>query len=203
MGDEGFGPAALGYRAAGRGPQRGLESAVACVAHVHAHRGALPVLPGLFPGSRRARHGRGTGIDREHLRLRPPPRIVAKLGNNFGRVALAETGQREEDLAVRMGVEQDLDPSLDRLDLVVEKAQLSDEVKRFIPARESEVVVGFGAGLVDSRTKIPTIILVLAFSTIIMLIVDLERPRQQLFKLTQEPMTEVARRIQSAQPIGE
>jgi hypothetical protein len=32
------------------------------------------------------------------------------------------------------------------------------------------------------------------------LIVDLERPRQQLFEVSQQPMADVARRIQSFQP---
>ena len=56
--------------------------------------------------------------------------------------------------------------------------------------------MGYGAGLAESRTTIPILMLILAFSAIIILIVDLERPRQQLFKVNQEPMAEVARRLQ-------
>lgn len=55
--------------------------------------------------------------------------------------------------------------------------------------------MGYGAGLVASRTMVPRIVLVLAFSAVIVLIVDLERPRQKFFHVSQEPMTAVAHRI--------
>jgi hypothetical protein len=57
--------------------------------------------------------------------------------------------------------------------------------------------MGYGAGLAESRTTIPSVMLILTFSAIIVLIVDLERPRQQLFEVSQQPMADVARRIQS------
>ena len=60
--------------------------------------------------------------------------------------------------------------------------------------------MGYGAGLSDSRTTVPSVMLILTFSAIIVLIVDLERPRQQLFEVSQQPMADVARRIQSLQP---
>jgi hypothetical protein len=59
--------------------------------------------------------------------------------------------------------------------------------------------MGYGAGLADSRTAIPSVMLILTFSAIIVLIVDLDRPRQQLFHVVQEPIADVARRI-GAQP---
>ena len=43
----------------------------------------------------------------------------------------------------------------------------------------------------------PRVMLMLTFSAIIVLIVDPERPRQQLFQVSHEPMADVARRIQS------
>jgi len=60
--------------------------------------------------------------------------------------------------------------------------------------------MGYGAGLAGSRTTLPTVMLILTFSAVIVLIVDLERPRQQLFKVSQEPMADVARRINSPRP---
>lgn len=57
--------------------------------------------------------------------------------------------------------------------------------------------MGYGAGLAETRAITPTVILVFVFSAVIVLIVDLERPHQQLFEVNQEPMTDVARRIQS------
>lgn len=61
-------------------------------------------------------------------------------------------------------------------------------------------MMGYGAGLVESRAMVPSIVLVLAFSAAIVLIVDLERPRQQLFSISQEPMIAVGGRIQGRDP---
>jgi hypothetical protein len=58
--------------------------------------------------------------------------------------------------------------------------------------------MGYGAGLVNSRTLAPTIAVVLAFSAIMLIIQDMERPRPQLFTISQEPLVDVARRISSA-----
>ena len=60
--------------------------------------------------------------------------------------------------------------------------------------------MGYGAGLAESRTTVPSVMLILTFSAIIVLIVDLERPRQSLFEVSQQPMADVARRIQSFHP---
>ena len=60
--------------------------------------------------------------------------------------------------------------------------------------------MGYGAALAGSRTLIPTLVLVLAFAAIMLLIVDLERPRQQLFKVSQEPIADVVRRIHPPPP---
>ncbi|HEY6548890.1 MAG TPA: hypothetical protein VI589_13335 [Vicinamibacteria bacterium] len=57
--------------------------------------------------------------------------------------------------------------------------------------------MGYGAGLAESRTVVPSLLLILTFSAIIVLIVEMERPRQQLFQVSQEPMADVARRIQA------
>jgi hypothetical protein len=60
------------------------------------------------------------------------------------------------------------------------------------------MALGFNSGMNEHRPGIPAIVLALAFSSVIVLIVDLERPRQQLFTVSQEPMADVARRIQPA-----
>ena len=57
--------------------------------------------------------------------------------------------------------------------------------------------MGYGAGLAESRTAVPSLLLILVFSAIIVLIVDLERPRQELFQVSHAPMADVARRIQA------
>jgi len=58
------------------------------------------------------------------------------------------------------------------------------------------MTMGYNAGLAGARPALPTLFLVLAFSAIMVLIVDLERPRQTLFHVSQEPMAAVQRRIQ-------
>jgi len=55
--------------------------------------------------------------------------------------------------------------------------------------------LGYTGGLAESRTSIPAGVVVLAFSAVIVLIVDLERPKQELFNVPQQPMMETARRI--------
>lgn len=56
--------------------------------------------------------------------------------------------------------------------------------------------LGFNSGLTEQRPVFPVVLLVLAFACVIVLIVDLERPQQQLFTVSQEPISDVARRIQ-------
>lgn len=58
------------------------------------------------------------------------------------------------------------------------------------------LAMGFGAGLNKYRASIPALVLALTFASVIVLIIDLERPQQQLFNVSQEPMEDVARRIQ-------
>ena len=60
--------------------------------------------------------------------------------------------------------------------------------------------MGYNAGLAESRTIIPSVLLSLTFSVMIVLIVDLERPNQRLFEVSQGSMHEVARRIQVLEP---
>jgi len=57
--------------------------------------------------------------------------------------------------------------------------------------------MGYSAGISASRATIPAVVLILAFSAIMILIIDLERPRQEFFEVSQEPMVDVSRRIES------
>jgi hypothetical protein len=76
------------------------------------------------------------------------------------------------------------------------------EVMLFTVACLGLLTVGYGAGLADNRAALPTLLIVLAFSAVITLIVDLERPKQTLFEVSQEPMVAVAQRIQAFPPPG-
>jgi len=60
--------------------------------------------------------------------------------------------------------------------------------------------IGYSGGLAESRTTIPATVLVLVFSAVIVLIIDLERPNQEMFSVPQEPMMETSRRIQAIGP---
>ena len=60
--------------------------------------------------------------------------------------------------------------------------------------------MGYGAGLVKSRTLAPTIAVVLAFSAIMLVIQDMERPRPRLFTISQEPLVDVAPHLSRGRP---
>jgi hypothetical protein len=60
--------------------------------------------------------------------------------------------------------------------------------------------IGYSGGLADSRTSVPSVVLVFAFAAVIVLIVDLERPRQDLFEVPRAPIHETARRMQVLAP---
>lgn len=69
------------------------------------------------------------------------------------------------------------------------------EVMLYVLAFMGLMTMGYNAGLAASRPMLPTLVLALAFSAIISLIVDLERPQQTLFSVSQEPMVSVQQRL--------
>jgi len=60
--------------------------------------------------------------------------------------------------------------------------------------------MGYSSSLAENRSMVPATVLILAFSAVIVLIVDMERPIQELFSVPQQPMTETARRMNAIQP---
>jgi len=69
------------------------------------------------------------------------------------------------------------------------------EVMLYILAFMGLMTMGYNAGLAGTRPTLPTMVLVLAFSAIMVVIVDLERPRQTLFEVSHEPMDSISRRM--------
>ena len=57
--------------------------------------------------------------------------------------------------------------------------------------------MGYGSGLKGGRSLLPNIILVIVFAVIIGIIVDMDHPANALFKVSQQPMLDVIRRIGS------
>jgi hypothetical protein len=57
--------------------------------------------------------------------------------------------------------------------------------------------MGYGSGLKGGRSLIPNFILVIVFAGIIGIILDMDHPANSLFKVSQEPMHDVIRRINS------
>ncbi len=55
--------------------------------------------------------------------------------------------------------------------------------------------MGYGSGLKGGRSLLPNIILVVVFAVIIGIIVDMDHPANVLFKVSQQPMLDVIRRI--------
>jgi hypothetical protein len=58
-------------------------------------------------------------------------------------------------------------------------------------------VVGYSAGLAGSRGMLTTIVLVIVLGAVLMLVVDLDRPRDGLLVVNQQPMIDLAEQIGS------
>jgi len=69
------------------------------------------------------------------------------------------------------------------------------EIMLYLLAFMGLMTMGYTAGLAGTRPTLPTVVIVAAFAAIMVLIVDLERPRQTLFKVSQEPMVAVQQRL--------
>lgn len=57
------------------------------------------------------------------------------------------------------------------------------------------LAVGYHAGMMGSARLLPLTVLVLAFSTVVLLIADLDRPQQGFLRVSQEPLEDVAREL--------
>jgi hypothetical protein len=57
------------------------------------------------------------------------------------------------------------------------------------------VMMGYHAGLANSRRSIATIALVIGFSSVLYLIADLDRPGQGILKVSQQTMIDLRRSI--------
>mgnify|MGYP003503720592 CR=1 FL=1 len=57
--------------------------------------------------------------------------------------------------------------------------------------------MGYGSGIKGGKSMIPNIILVIIFATIIGIILDMDHPANALFKVNQQPMLDVLRRMNS------
>jgi hypothetical protein len=55
--------------------------------------------------------------------------------------------------------------------------------------------MGYGSGLKGGRSLIPNIILVVVFAVIMGMIIDMDHPANALFKVSQQPMLEVIRKM--------
>jgi hypothetical protein len=60
------------------------------------------------------------------------------------------------------------------------------------------VSMGYLAGIGGKRANIVTIALVLAFSSVIYLIIDLDRPREGFLKVSQQPLEDLRHKITSS-----
>ena len=59
-------------------------------------------------------------------------------------------------------------------------------------------MVGYGAGLAGRRPRVIAGLLILALATTLILVIDLDRPREGLLQVSQRPLIEVERRINEA-----
>jgi hypothetical protein len=62
----------------------------------------------------------------------------------------------------------------------------------------SMLMVGFNNGLLGSRSLFALVVLVLIFSAVILLIVDLDRPQEGFLQVSQQPMIDVQNQLRAA-----
>ena len=71
----------------------------------------------------------------------------------------------------------------------------------FLTAAVGMMSIGYQAGLSGSRRSLATLAMVVAFSGVIMLIADLDRPQHGFLRVSQQPMIDLQRSMQ-AEPTG-
>jgi len=62
------------------------------------------------------------------------------------------------------------------------------------------ISMGYLAGIAGKRTNLVTLALVLAFSSVIYLIIDLDRPQEGLFKVSQQPLRDLRQKMTVSPP---
>jgi hypothetical protein len=62
------------------------------------------------------------------------------------------------------------------------------------------LVMGYQAGLTGTRSSLATLTLAIAFSAVMMLITDLDRPNMTLFRMNQQLMVELENRMEQSVP---
>jgi len=64
----------------------------------------------------------------------------------------------------------------------------------------SLAMVGFGAGVTEHRSVITAVVLIIALGATIMLVLDLDQPRQGFITVSQQPLIDLSQEIGPAQP---
>ncbi len=57
------------------------------------------------------------------------------------------------------------------------------------------VTVGYEFGLTGTRSWLPTVLLVIIFTTVTLLIADLDRPQEGLIQVSQQPLLDLLKLI--------
>ncbi len=56
-------------------------------------------------------------------------------------------------------------------------------------------MVGYSAGLTKRRSMLSALVLILALGAVIMIVVDLDRPREGFIQVSQQPLIDLQRQI--------
>ena len=59
-------------------------------------------------------------------------------------------------------------------------------------------IVGYSAGMTGRRSVVSAVVLVIALSAVTVLVLDLDRPREGLLQVSQQPLIDVQRRIDAS-----
>jgi hypothetical protein len=64
------------------------------------------------------------------------------------------------------------------------------------------VIMGYNAGISGARTLVTSFLLVLAFSSVLVLITELDRPRKTIIKINQQAMVDLQNSMKKGQTMN-
>jgi hypothetical protein len=97
-------------------------------------------------------------------------------------------------------VNEVIDVHQERITVATARVPLTIWVVIYLVAFLSMLMVGFNNGLLGSRSLFALLVLVLVFSTVILLIVDLDRPEEGFLKVSQQPLIDVQTLFRNHRP---
>ena len=114
----------------------------------------------------------------------------------------AEAAARANPSAITALYEESVNEVIDlheeRVTAATARVPLTIWVVIYFVAFLSMLMVGFNNGLLGSRSLFALVVLVLIFSAVILLVVDLDRPREGFLQVSQQPLIDVQNQLRGS-----